>query len=371
MPSIKKSFVGDLTPIFMEKEKEVQRLLLKQPHTVLVDAFSRQLKELFIIENPIHASEKKIEVFATKEFKKFCDKHANNFTHVYYPWNHSVVKTVKKNEYLRLKTNRNQDLITREEQEKLSKCRIGVFGMSVGSNISLVLTQAGISNEITISDFDTLDTTNLNRIIAGVHQIGLSKCTINARHIYEDNPFAKVTILPDGVNKENIEKLLKQKKLDLIVEEVDSMAIKIDVRTLAQKYKIPVVMVTDNGEGVVLHVERYDLAHKKIFGREKAYFESLMSSGLSREKIVEFIISDVVGGMDKVDKRMIQSVGKVIDKKLVSWPQLGSAAILAGVMATHIIKQIILGYDKRLDIRGHISPTGITYGTHVKTINNL
>jgi molybdopterin/thiamine biosynthesis adenylyltransferase len=346
-------------------EIEAKRLL-KLKHINFVNAFSNQTKELFIIENPIYAGERKEEGYKTKKFADFSKKTKNKYVYVFYPWNFSLVKTVKKDDYLELKTNRNRDLITEEEQIKLRNARIAVFGMSVGSNIALVLTQAGISNDILISDFDELDTTNLNRIIAGSHQIGLNKCVIAARHIYEDNPFAKVAILPDGVNKQNIEKLLKQKKLDLIVDEIDNMAIKIDIRVLAQKYKVPVVMVTDNGEGIVLHIERYDLAHKKIFGKEKAYFESLASSGFSREKIAEFIISDIVGGIDKVDKRMIKSVARVIKKKLVSWPQLGSAAILAGVMATHAIKQIILGHDKRIDVRGHISPLGIEYGTHNK-----
>ena len=34
------------------------------------------------------------------------------------------------------------------------------------------------------------------------------------------------------------------------------------------KYKIPVIMITDNGDGVVLHVERYDLGHNKIFDKD-------------------------------------------------------------------------------------------------------
>lgn len=288
----------------------------------------------------------------------------NKYVYIFYPWNFSLVKTVKKEDYLELKTNRNRDLITKEEQDRLRNAKVAVFGMSIGSNIALVLTQAGISNDILIADFDALDTTNLNRIIAGSHQIGLNKCVVVARHIYEDNPFAKVAVLPDGVNKKNIEKLLKQKGLDLIVDEVDDIAVKIDIRILAQKYKVPVVMVTDNGEGVVLHVERYDLAHKKIFGKEKAYFNFFLSSGLSKEKISELIISDIVGGVGKVDKRMHASVAKVLKGELVSWPQLGLAAILAGVVATYIIKQIILGYDKRIDIRGYINPLKVVYGTH-------
>ncbi|MBI3888377.1 ThiF family adenylyltransferase [Candidatus Nomurabacteria bacterium] len=338
--------------------------LMKNKSINFVDAFSFQVKELFIIKNPEYAGPEKEKAYQTREFADFSKKIGKKYVYVFYPWNFSLVKTVQKKDYLELKTNRNRDLITEGEQTKLRKAKIAVFGMSVGSNIALVLTQAGISNEITISDFDSLDTTNLNRIIAGVHQVGLSKCAITARHIYEDNPFAKITVLSDGVNKKNIENLLRHKKLDLIVDEVDNMAVKIDIRVLAQKYKVPVVMVTDNGESIVLHIERYDLAHKKIFGKELAHFESFMAPGIAREKVAELIISDIVGGINKVDKRMIKSVSRVIKKELVSWPQLGSAAILAGVMATYAIKQIILGYDKRIDVRGHISPLGIQYGTH-------
>lgn len=350
-------------PEIVKSEAEMQKLK-KAAHTMYVDAYSFQLKELFFIKNKKYIGEPKDVVCQTDDFKKFCKKNENNYIYVYYPWNHTLVKTVKKKDYLELKTNRNRDLITAEEQEILRNARIGVFGMSVGSNVAFVLTQAGISNEITIADFDELDTTNLNRILAGVHQIGVPKVDVAARRIYEDNPFAKVNVMPNGIDKEKLEKLLKNKKLDLLVDEVDDILFKIQLRMLAQKYKLPVVMVTDNGDGVVLHIERYDLAHKKIFGKEKKYFESLIKAGLSKPKIAEMIVSDIVGGIDKVDKRMHQSIPKVIQKELVSWPQLGSAALLAGVVATFAIKQIILGYDKKIDVRGHISTLEATYGKH-------
>lgn len=345
MSLIQKSTHNNFTPTFLDDEKAVQTLLTEQPHTVLVDAFSHQLKELFIIENPIYAGEKKEEGFQTKNFQEFCNQHVNNFIHVYYPWNHSVVKTIKKDEYLKLKTNRNQDLITASEQEKLSRCRIGVFGMSVGSNIALVLTQAGISNDILIADFDALDTTNLNRIIAGSHQVGLNKCVIAARHIYEDNPFANVTAWEDGVTEENLKKILEQKKLDIIVEEVDNLEVKIKTRELAQVYKIPVVMITDNGDGVMLHVERYDLGYNKIFNKPFEYWKTLFQKKPTMEDIGKVIVGDVLGGPQNVSPRVFASVERIMKHELVSWAQLGSAAILGGVVTTLAIKRIVSGED--------------------------
>jgi molybdopterin/thiamine biosynthesis adenylyltransferase len=345
MSPIQESIKNEFTPIFFEDEKAMQELLKEKPHIKLVDAFSHQLKELFIVENPTYAGERKQEGFKTKEFQDFCERYKNNFIYVHYPWNHSVVKTLKKEEYLKLKTNRNQDLITAEEQNKLSRCRIGVFGMSVGSNIALVLTQAGISNDILIADFDELDTTNLNRIIAGSHQVGLNKCVIAARHIYEDNPFANVTAWEDGVTEAHLKEALEQKKLDIIVEEVDNLEIKIKTRELARQYKVPVVMITDNGDGVMLHVERYDLGYDKIFNKPFEYWQTLFKNKPSMQDIGKVIVGDILGGPQNVSPRVFASVERIMKHELVSWAQLGSAAIFGGVVTTISKKQIVAGDD--------------------------
>lgn len=321
-------------------EKEAKRLI-KQKHINFVDAFSYQVRELFIIKSPEYAGPKKEHGYKTKEFADFLKKMKNKYVYIFYPWNFSIVKTVRKEDYLELKTNRNRDLITKKEQVKLRNTKVAIFGMSVGSNIAFVLTQAGISNDIIIADFDELDTTNLNRIIAGSHQVGLNKTIVAARRIYEDNPFAKVTTLLKGASRENIEKLLKAEKIDLMIEEVDSLPFKIHTRELAIKYKVPVIMITDNGDGVVLHVERYDLGYKKIFNKNLSYWKNILSQPPSMELIGNVIMNDIVGGVKNVDPKMLKSTKRVLKKELVSWSQLGSAAILGGVVATVMLKKII------------------------------
>ena len=337
----------------IRKERELKPLL-KNKGLNYIDAFSYQLKELFFIEKNQFIGQKKDFVYKTKEFKEYIKDRKDNFVHIYFPWNNTLVKTVPGDAYIELKTNRNRDLITKEEQAILLKTKVGVFGMSVGSNIAFVLTQAGISNEITIADFDLLDTTNLNRILAGIHQVGLPKVVVASRRIYEDNPFAKVTLMPKGVSEKNLEDLLKKGKLDLIIEEIDEMKMKIRTRILAMKYKIPVVMITDNGDGVVLHIERYDLGYKKIFNKEVFYWDELFKKEITKEIAGKMIMEDIVGGVDKVDPKMLKSVKRVLAKELVSWSQLGSAAILGGVVATVAIKKIILKEDLRPYVVEHI-----------------
>jgi molybdopterin/thiamine biosynthesis adenylyltransferase len=363
------SFCKTMTQFFESKpsilsENEARDLQNNNPYIFEVDAFSRQLKELFFIDNHPFIGVNKEEVYASTDFKQYTELKKNDFVYIYYAWSHHLVKSVSNEDYFKLKTNRNQDLITSEEQVILKNYKVAVLGMSVGSNIAFVLTQAGISDTIVLADFDELDTTNLNRILAGVHQIGLNKTIVAARKIYEDNPFANVVLWQEGVTKTNLEQALKNGEINCLIEEIDDIPLKIEIRLLAMKYKVPVVMVTDNGDGIVIHVERYDLGNTKIWGRDFSYYEEKIKGPKSKELSGEIIINDIVGGVHRVDPKMIASVNKVLKKELVSWSQLGSAAILGAVMCTYMIKEIALGKSDQLDIRSYITPTTIDHKTH-------
>lgn len=326
-----------------------------------VDALEEQIKDLYYIAYSKILPQEKKEALVFPEFAPFRENLLNDYCYIYFSWNNTLIKSVTKDNYLKLKTNRNKDLITEDEQKILREYKVAVLGMSVGSNIAFVLTQAGISNEITLADFDELDTTNLNRILAGVHQIGLNKTIVAARRIYEDNPFAEINTMPNGVDMENLNELLAKGEVNCIFDEVDAMPIKIGIRKLAMQYKVPVLMLTDNGDGIVIHVERYDLGHDKIFHKEEGYWlqkmEEVKQAGPNAKAVIgQIIMNDIVGGMDKVDPKMLASVKKTLDKELVSWSQLGSAAILAGVYGTYAVKQIALKKDERLDIRSYVYP---------------
>jgi len=336
-------------------EADFNKLKSEKSCLTFTDAFAPQLKELFYIDDHQFIGMPKPEAYATADFAKYIEEKKEDFNYIYYPWLDTVVKTVKKDDYLKLKTNRNQDLITAEEQNKLRNYKIGVFGMSVGSNIAFVITQAGISNKITIADFDELDTTNLNRILAGLHQVGINKTTIAARHIYEDNPYAEVTALDKGIDTPTLEKLLIDKEIDCIIEEIDDVGMKIETRKLAMKYKVPVIMITDNGDGVVLHIERYDLGYDKIFEKDEAYWQERVQGEMTKELAGDIIINDIVGGIQQVNPKMVASVGRVMKKELVSWSQLGSSAILGGVVANWAVKEIVCGENKTFFVREYIN----------------
>lgn len=342
-------------PTALHHQPEIQDLL-DHKNAEYVDLFSRQLIELFVI-NHVSAIETKADIPQLPAFKDFCEEKKNQYKTFYYSWLNKVIKTVDQDDFFSLKSNRNQDLITAQEQVTLRNFNVAVFGLSVGSNIAFLLTQAGFSNKIFLADPDTLDTSNLNRIFAGAPEVGINKSIIATRKIYEGNPYAQVIPLEEGIDDEKLESLLKNETVHCIVEEVDSLPVKISTRRLALKYKIPVLMITDNGFSIVLHVERYDLGYDKIFEKEISYWDQILKTELNIQTVSQIIVQDIIGGMQKIDPKLISSTMRVFQKQLVSWPQLGSTAMLGGVVATQMIKKIALKESNELFIKKFIDLT--------------
>lgn len=350
--------MNESKPIFLKNERELKKLLREKPFLSVINAFERQLKELIFIEQPKFIGQDEKKLYRSLEFKKFVKKKKDDFYYIYFPWNHSIVKSVKEKDFYKLKTNRNRDLILPKAQRKLYNYKIAILGLSVGGNIALAFALSGIARKMVLADCDELETTNLNRVIAGIHEIGLNKTFLIAQKLYEQNPYLKLTLLPKGISKESLRKLLKERKIDCIIEEIDNLLLKVEIRDLAIKYKIPVIMITDNGDGVILHVERYDLGYNRVFEKDVDYWLKKFSKPLTKAEIGKIICREIVGGEEKVDRNMLRSVKKVIENKLISWPQLGTAALLSGTVATIAIKNIVSGRDRRPYIREFINIQG-------------
>lgn len=339
-------------PIEIKSEAEVNELVAKK-NSRLLDLLPAQWKELFVIKH-LSEIENKSGIDQLDSFKNFKKSKAEDYKYFYYPWYNLIIKTVGRDDFFDLKTNRNRDLITEDEQRRLSEFTVAVLGLSVGSNIAFLLTQTGISDKIFLADPDTLDTSNLNRLLTGVQDLGLNKAIISARKICEGNPYAEPVPLTDGINDHKLEELLKTGSIHCIVEEVDALPIKISSRRLAMKYKVPVVMITDNGFSIGIHVERYDLGHQLIFEKDPAYWDKKFEGGLDHQKVSQIIIEDIFGSVEKIDKKLFASNIRIMKKELVSWPQLGSTAMLGGAAATQMIKKIALQESKEMFIKKFI-----------------
>lgn len=261
-------------------------------------------------------------------------------TWVYYPWSRSLVHVLPKAEYRELRSSRNAYKITPREQQRLRNFTIGIVGLSVGSSSAVTFALEGVGGRFRLTDFDALSLSNMNRLRASVRSIGVNKCVIAAREMFEIDPYLDIEIFPEGVTKGSLDAfLIGGGPLDLLVEECDDLLVKVLVRERARAYRIPVMMETsDRG---MLDIERFDREpDRPLFHGLVGAVRAEDVQGLSPREKVPLIMS--ILGQSGVPARTIASVLEV-QLTLASWPQLASSVTLGGALTTDAARKILLG----------------------------
>lgn len=321
-------------PVFIS-ENQVESLKKENPSTVEIDAFCGAVEELFFLENPQY---KKPQPGVAELLEKYISSFDVSPVFIHYPWKNIIVKTVPEDLYFKLRTARNRFIINHEEQNTYRDLHIAVAGLSVGSAILSSVVVNGGSKKMKIADFDTAEITNLNRMRAKLTDIGQNKTIIAAREVWELDPYAELELWSDGISKDTLNKFLLDPKVDVFIDEMDSLDLKIAARFVCREAGIPVVMATDNGDGVILDVERFDLDKKQEI------FHGLL--GAVTPKDFENIdykmwlqLATKIVGPTYLTPRMQESLS-VIGKNIPSVPQLGTAANIAGAAVSFCLRRL-------------------------------
>lgn len=299
----------------------------------VVDSYEHQVKELYEILNiGAQKSEKERDDFV----RTFVNSQLGEV--VLYPWVKKGVRILPEDFFIKVRTNRNQNKITAEEQDLLATKRVGIIGMSVGRSVATTMALERISGELRLADYDTLDLSNLNRLKAPLYDLGLSKVVSVAREIATFDPFLDLTLYPDGATNDNLEAFLNVGgKLNVLVDECDSLEVKIRCRIWAKKYQIPVVMETsDRG---MLDIERFDLEpDRPIFHGliEDFDWELSLKDPNERMNLLMRIVN-----FEQLSERAKTSMAE-IGKTLKTWPQLASAVMHGGGAVTEATRKILL-----------------------------
>ncbi len=327
-----------------QDRSSLEELIVSYKIQHVVDDYREQLHELFEIENP--------GIVYTPNFKAEFEKRIAKLEKskplwvrgkwAYFPWLSTLVHLLDDKEFQIVRTARNKNLITKEEQNKFYNSVVGIGGLSIGNSVALAIVLQGGAKYIRLADYDRLALSNINRIRAGVDNLGLAKVEMTARQIYIINPYAQVELFSDGLTKENIEKFFSgPPRLDIVIDELDNLAVKYLIREQAKRHKIAVVMAADNGDNGVVDIERYDLDPKTRFfhGRMgKVSYRSLLH--LDKFEIGKMIAEYI--GPENVTDRMQNSLLEM-GKTIVSWPQLGGTALLNGSAIAYCVRKILNG----------------------------
>ncbi|WP_211216316.1 ThiF family adenylyltransferase [Longispora albida] len=259
-------------------------------------------------------------------------------TWVHYPWSGRLVHVLPREEYRLVRTDRNRGKIERPAQRRLLGRAIGVAGLSVGNSAAVTLALEGVGGRYRLADFDHFGLSNLNRLRAGVHDLGVNKAVLTARQLAEIDPYLDIEIFPGGLDEDNLAGFLDG--LDLLVEECDSPYVKVAARERARQLRIPVVM--DCNDRGMLDVERFDLEPARPLLHGRIRVTSQEAAGLGPAGRIALIL-------DMVDTRRISpqlraSVAE-LGRTLSSWPQLASGVALGGALVTDAARRILLGED--------------------------
>lgn len=260
---------------------------------------------------------------------------------VYYPWNGNLVHILPPEDFIRLRTSRNQYKIHPEEQEKLRDKTIGLIGLSVGQSVALTLSMERVYGTLRIADFDHLELSNLNRIRSGLANLNLPKTTVVAREIAEIDPFLKVEVFEDGITDDNLDSFIGEgdQRLDLLIEECDSLDIKIKARLKARAAGVPVIM--DTSDRGMMDIERFDLEPERplMHGMVAEDRAESVDQWTAKERLA--LVMDMVGA-ENISARLKASLLEV-DESLTTWPQLASSVVLGGGLSTIVSRKILLG----------------------------
>ncbi len=260
-------------------------------------------------------------------------------TWAWYPWRRTLVAVPPAAEFRRLRLDRNRNKITQEEQDRFAALRIGVVGLSVGHAIAYTLAQEGLCGSLRLADLDSIELSNLNRIPASVCDLGTNKALVVARRVAELDPYLTTELFLDGMTEECIDEFFDG--LDLVIEECDSLDMKLRIREEARKRRIPVFMETsDRG---LFDVERYDLdPTRPLFHGLLGEVSADTLRGLSTEDKAPHVMRILQTG--DLSARMAASMVE-IDRTVSTWPQLAGDVQLGGATVAAAVRRFGRGQD--------------------------
>lgn len=259
----------------------------------------------------------------------------------YYPWRRAVVRVLEPQAFRRERLDRNRNLVTLGEIERLGTLRIGVVGLSVGHAIAHTLVAEGLCGAVRLADFDDLELTNLNRVPASVFDLGVNKAVACARRIAELDPYLPVEVVTAGVTADTVDAFLDG--VDIVVEECDSLDIKVLVRQAARARRVPVLMATSSGG--LLDVERFDVEpDRPVFHGLLGDVDAAALARLSSKDKVPHVLRVIDAAA--LRPRMQASLVEV-GTSLATWPQLSSEVAIGAATVAEAVRRIGLGEDLR------------------------
>lgn len=148
---------------------------------------------------------------------------------------------------------RNLGWVTREEQDRLRRCRVAIAGLGgVGGFHLLTLARLGIG-AFNLADFDSFDLVNFNRQAgAGVSTLGKPKLDVMASLARDINPTLELRLFPGGLTEDSVDAFLAGAELYLDGLDFFALDVRQAVFAACARRGIPAITVAPLGMGAAL-----------------------------------------------------------------------------------------------------------------------
>ncbi len=176
-------------------------------------------------------------------------------------------------------------LLGKENIEKLFNAKVAVIGLgAVGSFATEILARVGIGNLLLV-DFDTVQTTNLNRQLYALHStIDKKKVDVAKQRVLDINPKCNVETLDLFVNTDTLPAIFKNKP-NIVIDAIDSYNPKL--RLIEYCYKNDIKIISSMGAALktdpfqIKYADLFETHHCKLAERLRGDLRSLgISSGI-------------------------------------------------------------------------------------------
>lgn len=232
-------------------------------------------------------------------------------------------------------------LIGNDNLDKLSNCRVAVFGVGgVGGYVCEALARSGIG-ELDLVDMDTVSVSNINRqIIATLSTVGKYKTEVMRDRIFDINEDAKVNIhncfyLPE--TKEQFD----FSEYDYVVDAVDTVTAKISLVMECERLGVPII--SSMGAGNKLDAARFmvaDIYETSVCPLAKVMRKELKARNIKKLKVVYSKEKALIPESDIIDENTGSTNGT---RKRVTPGSIAFVPSVAGlIIAGEVVKDLIL-----------------------------
>lgn len=231
---------------------------------------------------------------------------------------------------------RTQQLIGFDKLSLLQQSKVLVVGIGgVGAYAAEMLCRAGIGN-ITIIDGDTINKTNINRQLIALHStLNQPKVNILAQRLRDINPKLILDAQYQFLEKEEIDKIIKNNKYDFVIDAIDTLSPKIALITACLKNKTKII--SSMGAGGRIDPSKImfaDISETYHCGLAKAVRKRLQTLGIKKGLKVVF-------STEQTERKSIIRTDEERNKKSTVGTISYLPAIFGCYLASYTIRKLI------------------------------